>query len=107
MLLNSWLRALTMGRSRTLTKRRQLRSGGESSQVAHLVERLEDRTLLAVFTVTTAADVINANDGQVSLREAIVSANQTAGADSIQFASSLNGTPIRPSIRTTRVSTRV
>ncbi|MBI5758891.1 MAG: CHRD domain-containing protein [Planctomycetales bacterium] len=100
MLLNSWLRALTLGRSRTLSKRRQAKSGGELSQVARVVERLEDRTLLAVFTVNTAADLIDANDGVVSLREAIIAANQTAGADTIQFASSLNGTPIRPSIRT-------
>ena len=100
MLLNSWLRTLTLGRSRTIARRRQVRSGAKSSQLPHLVERLEDRTLLAVFTVTTAADVINANDGQVSLREAIISANQSAGADTIQFASSLNGTTIRPSIRT-------
>lgn len=45
------------------------------------VEALEDRWLLAVFTVTTVAD-----SGAGSLRQAILDANATAGQDTIQFA---------------------
>ena len=43
-------------------------------------EQLEPRVMLAVFTVTTAAD-----DGPGSLRQAIVQANTLVGADQIQF----------------------
>ncbi|HLJ97643.1 MAG TPA: hypothetical protein VKU02_31065, partial [Gemmataceae bacterium] len=46
-----------------------------------ILERLEDRCLLAVFTVTTAAD-----SGPGSLREAILLANTQPGADTITFA---------------------
>jgi hypothetical protein len=55
---------------------------------------LEDRFAPAVFTVTTVADNgdnLNPTDG--SLRAAIVSANITAGADSIVF--NLGGTGVR------------
>ncbi|MEQ8667884.1 MAG: right-handed parallel beta-helix repeat-containing protein, partial [Pirellulales bacterium] len=45
------------------------------------VEQLETRDLLAVFTVTNTAD---AGDG--SLRAAIAAANDTAGADRIEFS---------------------
>ncbi|MFM9962861.1 MAG: Calx-beta domain-containing protein [Planctomycetaceae bacterium] len=51
-------------------------------------ESLEPRALPTVFTVTSLADTI-ANDGQVTLREAIQSANNDSAADTIQFASSL------------------
>jgi len=44
------------------------------------VEGLEQRVLLAVFTVTTIADA-----GPGSLRQAIVDANAAAGADEIHF----------------------
>ncbi|HEX4413045.1 MAG TPA: choice-of-anchor Q domain-containing protein, partial [Lacipirellulaceae bacterium] len=57
-------------------------------------ERLEDRHVLATFTVT------NLSDGPVSfpgsapgtLRQAVYDANHTAGADTIEFAPSLQGT---------------
>jgi CSLREA domain-containing protein len=49
------------------------------------VELLEDRSTPAVFTVTTAADVVDPNDGVLSLREAITAANAAAGADTINF----------------------
>src|SRR5207248_11755565 len=39
------------------------------------LERLEDRQLLAVLTVTTSADDLTPNDGFVSLREAITAVN--------------------------------
>jgi CSLREA domain-containing protein len=59
-------------------------------------DRLEDRSVPAVITVTTLADTV-AVDGAVSLREAITSANNNAnlnadvvgvgtyGADTIRF----------------------
>ena len=51
-----------------------------------LIEPLEDRRLLATFTVTSTGDTV-ANDGQTTLREAVQSANATASADTIVFAS--------------------
>jgi predicted outer membrane repeat protein len=43
------------------------------------------------FTVTTAADVVDAGDGVLSLREAVAAANATAAADTILFANPLEG----------------
>ena len=49
---------------------------------------------MATFTVTTALDVI-ADDGQLSLREALALANASTGvADEITFASALSGQTI-------------
>lgn len=49
---------------------------------------------MTTFTVTTKADVVNANDNEVSLREAIALANASAGADTIAFdAAVFNGNP--------------
>ncbi|MCA8999382.1 MAG: hypothetical protein KDA80_20475, partial [Planctomycetaceae bacterium] len=56
-------------------------------------ELLEDRTLLAAFTVDTTADTVAA-DGKTSLREAIASANANADLDTISFDSSLAGQTI-------------
>ncbi|MCA9052743.1 MAG: right-handed parallel beta-helix repeat-containing protein, partial [Planctomycetaceae bacterium] len=50
-------------------------------------ERLEDRTLLAPFVVTN-----NNDSGAGSLRQAILSANALAGADTISFQAGLTGT---------------
>ena len=52
-------------------------------------EALEDRALLATFTVTNTLDA-----GSGSLRQAISDANVGAGADTISFASSLAGETI-------------
>src|SRR5688500_17355346 len=41
---------------------------------------------MAVFTVTTASDVVDAADGRLSLREAVTAAERTGSADTIQFA---------------------
>jgi hypothetical protein len=51
------------------------------------IEPLEDRRLLAVFTVTNLND---AGDG--SLRQAIVDANNNAGADTVEFDATAVGT---------------
>ena len=48
-------------------------------------EPLENRRLLAVITVDTPLDLIDANDGHTSLREAVISANGTGAADTINF----------------------
>jgi len=45
------------------------------------MESMESRTLLSTYTVTTAND-----SGSGSLRDAIVKANNNAGADIIKFA---------------------
>lgn len=51
------------------------------------LEHLESRQLLAVITVTSLLDNINASDGLTTLREAVATANATpAVADAIQFA---------------------
>lgn len=47
------------------------------------VECLEDRLVPATLNVTTFADVVDANDGQLSLREAISRANATVAPDII------------------------
>jgi hypothetical protein len=59
-------------------------------------EPLEDRRLLsaAPVVVTTNLDVIDLNDGLLSLREAIFATNTVPGADTIQFAQSLDGATI-------------
>src|SRR5438093_4521515 len=56
------------------------------------LERLEDRTAPAVFTVSSTADV-----GAGSLRQAILDANAAPGADSIRFAIGTGLQSISPS----------
>src|SRR5688572_19379948 len=47
---------------------------------------LEDRTAPAVYDVTTVADVVNAGDGVLSLRESVLAANASVGvADTINL----------------------
>jgi Ca2+-binding RTX toxin-like protein len=46
---------------------------------------------MATFTVTTAADAVDAGDRVLSLREAVQQANSTAAADTILFANALEG----------------
>lgn len=58
-------------------KRRRFRLG---------VESLENRLVPATFLVTTFADVVDPNDGRLSLREAVSLANATTTPDTIQLA---------------------
>ena len=69
-----------------------------------LFELLEDRRMLAVLTVNTNLDTSTPGDGLVTLREAIIAANndtttdlgQTgSGADTIQFTPNLSGATIQ------------
>ena len=53
------------------------------------IEALEDRLVLATFTVTTNLDVVDASDGVLSLREAIADANAAADADTIETSPSV------------------
>jgi Ca2+-binding RTX toxin-like protein len=46
---------------------------------------------MATLTVTTATDLVNPGDGELSLREAVQQANRTAAADTIVFAPALEG----------------
>jgi fibronectin-binding autotransporter adhesin len=58
-----------------------------------LFESLETRKVLANFEVTSMLDTTDANDGAVTLREAIASANASAATpDTITFAEGLSGT---------------
>src|SRR5256885_9335908 len=54
-----------------------LRPGPRRARLS--AEILEDRLAPAVYDVTTVADVVNANDGVLSLREAVLAANASVG----------------------------
>ncbi len=99
MRMTSWFVSLRrrLG-SLKVTKSRRTRQVGTSCWL----ERLEDRIVPAIITVTSAADDLIV-DGQVTLREAIQAANTNlrvdgstagSGADTIQFASGLTGQTI-------------
>src|SRR5262245_53868368 len=56
------------------------------------LELLEDRLSPAVYNVTTTADLVNANDTVLSLREAILAANASVGvADTINLPAGTYG----------------
>ena len=59
--------------------RRRYRAQQRSRQLTGSLECLEDRRLLSVLTVGTANDVVNNEDGVLSLREAILIANDSTG----------------------------
>jgi hypothetical protein len=63
------------GRNQGGTYRRPIAS--RKRLVARL-DILEDRTVLSTLLVTTTVDEVNANDGLLSLREAIAQANADA-----------------------------
>src|SRR5438093_640185 len=61
-------------------------AGRRSARARPAVEQLEDRTVPATFPVTTLNDA-----GGGSLRQAVLNANATAGADTITFQPGLTG----------------
>ena len=67
-----WLKTLTRGRRLRRNLQRRSRTRQASSVAA--TEALEDRLLLTLWTVTTLDDVVDANDGELSLREAVEAA---------------------------------
>ncbi|WP_165226486.1 beta strand repeat-containing protein [Aquisphaera insulae] len=69
---------------------RQARTGTRRRMRPRL-EALEDRTLLAVYNVTTFADVVNASDGVLSLREAVNAADVAGGTNSINLPAGTYG----------------
>jgi hypothetical protein len=54
-----------------------------------LIERLEDRKMMAVFTIDSLQDNTIAADNQTTFREAVVAAAANPGADILRFDSSL------------------
>jgi len=77
-----------------------------------LIEQLEERRMLALTTVSTPNDILDGDtssiaalnadpgsDREISLREAIIAANQTVGLDQIEFSAALDGKRIDLSIR--------
>src|SRR5262245_51666954 len=83
-----WLSARRTRRSASPANQNRARAGFRT-------ERLEDRTMPAVFAVT------NLNDSGVgSLRQAILDANGSGGADTIQFnvAGTINVLSALPSL---------
>ena len=98
-------------RPTTLDRRSRQNNQNHTWNKKLLVVQLESRFLLAAVMVTTADDVVDGDtlsiealelapgaDGQISLRVAVMAANNTVGEDSISFAPSLNGSPITLSI---------
>jgi hypothetical protein len=72
---------------------RALRSGWSGTYRKLAFEPLEDRRVLATFTVTNLGDAVVTGPGSApgTLRQAIYDANNSAGADLIQFAAGLSG----------------
>ena len=88
MLLTSWLRGwfarANAQRDNGQWTRRRPRPHEPRRRMAPAVEALENRQLLTVFEVTTFNDVIAA-DGVLSLREAIIAANNAQGEHTIEL----------------------
>jgi hypothetical protein len=78
----------TPGRSRMFPARNQppaRRSVPARRRSRPRVEALEDRLTPSVLSVTTTADVVDPNDGALSLREAVAQANQDPPGDVIRI----------------------
>ncbi|HVT30107.1 MAG TPA: choice-of-anchor Q domain-containing protein [Lacipirellulaceae bacterium] len=76
------------------SRRRYSFRRGRSTTFRQLAfEPLEDRRVLATFTVTSLGDAAVTASGSApgTLRQAVYDANHSPGADVIQFASGLNG----------------
>src|SRR5262249_54358938 len=75
----SWLRQQNTNRQAKRATAARLRQG----RFRPTMELLEDRAVPALLNVTTSLDVIDPNDGMLSLREAVIQANASNGADTI------------------------
>ena len=108
-------------KSQARRRRQQSRIGGDPSYSRSRrlwLEPLEDRRLLAVLTVDSAEDNLE-SDGQITLREAIVAANNDAvadliegvqrgdGADTIRFDPGLAGQTISLSLGELRITSDI
>ena len=82
-------KSLRVGRRRQRLSAHKRKTNLSSLQRRLRFEPLEDRRLLAVFTVSN----LN-NSGSGSLRDAIALANSASGPDTIDFASGLSGNTI-------------
>jgi hypothetical protein len=80
------IRGLTTDLERDDATRHELLSASSAVAPLALVSAPQ-----AVFEVTTLRDVVDANDGVLSLREAIGLANDSRGLDTITFADNLRG----------------
>jgi hypothetical protein len=79
MFFSSWLLQQNTNRQAKRATAARLRQG----RFRPTMELLEDRAVPAVLNVTTSLDVIDPNDGMLSLREAVIQANASNGADTI------------------------
>ncbi|MEM9186165.1 MAG: dockerin type I domain-containing protein [Planctomycetota bacterium] len=66
-----------------MTRRKKQTARSRRRHVRRLgaVQGLEPRLMLTTISVTTTADVIDANDGVTSLREAVIQSNNTTSGD--------------------------
>lgn len=76
MFFSSWLRKRKSGNGR-------IHGRSVRARIRPQLEVLEDRTVPTVFNVTTPLDIINADDGLLSLREAVLQANASQAPDTI------------------------
>src|SRR5438270_7456864 len=81
MWFSSWLRTRTVSPKRRPAKRFRPR-----------LEVLEDRSVPATLTVNTTLDVLGHDNGVLSLRQAILDANASHGADTIVVPAAVNYT---------------
>ena len=72
MWFSSWLRHRTVSRKHR-----------PANRFRPTLEVLEDRCVPATFTVNTTADVLGHSNGMLSLRQAVIDANASPGADTI------------------------
>jgi CSLREA domain-containing protein len=79
-------------RRRRIAGRQKNRSSNVPA-IARIAEPLENRALLTTFVVNSLGDAIDPDDGVMTLREAITSANTLPDADTIAF--SIPGTGVQ------------
>ena len=89
MFLSTWLRKLAAHNPKSSTRSKRKQRPSDANRQRPWLEVFEERTLPAIFTVNIVDDPLPpfiANDGIMSLREAILLANGNGtGSDSITF----------------------